>query len=120
MAAMPGAAICHIEIPSIDLAAMKTFYETVFGWTVSENVPGPGYWFFESGGVGGGFDSGTKPGDGVVLYLQVSDIDDALALIQRHGGAVTRGKEPIGDADPGFDARFTDPSGNRLGLYSAG
>lgn len=116
---MPGAAIVHIEIPATDLDAMKAFYEAVFGWTVSENVPGPGYWFFESGAVGGALAASETAGTGFMMHIQVTDIDSALALIAQNGGAVVRGKQPIGDAHPGFDAQFTDPSKNLLGLYSA-
>lgn len=98
---------------------MKSFYEGVFGWRVHPNTPGPGYWFFESGAVGGGFDASAPPGGGLMLYLEVEDIDATLALIAEYGGVLVRGKEPIGEADPGSDARFTDPSGNHMGLYSS-
>ena len=112
---------CHIVIPAPDLAKAKAFYEAVFGWEVSAGVPGPAYWFFKSGNVGGAFSSDLKPAGGEVvpLFLKVEDMDAALWRIREHGGRVTRGKGALGEADPGFDARFQDPNGCELGLYSA-
>jgi len=109
---------CHIVIPAPDLEKAKAFYQRVFGWRVQANVPGPRYWFFESGNVGGAFNGNTKPAVGsVVLVLRVEDMDAAITKIQENGGKVTQEPSAIGEADPGRDAYFLDPNGNEMGVY---
>ena len=109
---------CHIVIPSPDLEKAKHIYERVFGWKVQVNVPGPGYWFFESGNVGGAFDAARKPVAGTVaLFLRVDNIDEAVLRIRENGGTITQEPGAIGDADPGRDAHFLDPNGNEMAVY---
>lgn len=117
---MPSTPFCHIVIAAPDLGKAKAFYETVFGWEVTSDNPAPTYWFFKSGNVGGAFSSDMKPnGDPIVpLFLKVDDMAAALRKVQEHGGRIVKGKGPIGEADPGQDAHFLDPNGNRIGLYS--
>ena len=113
-----GSPFCHIVIPAPDLERAKRFYEGAFGWTVQANVPGPGYWFFQSGNVGGAFNgSATVEAGGVVLLLRVDDISSAVTRIRDHGGRITQEPSAIGDADPGRDAYFVDPNGNEMGIY---
>jgi predicted enzyme related to lactoylglutathione lyase len=115
----PAAPFGHIVIPAPDLEKARRFYEGVFGWTVRRNEPGPGYWFFESGNVGGALDRDGQPAAGSVrLILRVTDMAETLERIAAHGGTVTRGREAIGEADRGYDAYFLDPNGNALGIYS--
>lgn len=112
-------AFCHIVIPARDLAKAKSFYEAIFGWQVQMNVPGPGYWFFESGNVGGAFSSNKKPAEETtVLMISVDDMRATLDLISQQGGIVTQDRSRIGDAAEGYDAYFRDPNGNEMGLYS--
>jgi predicted enzyme related to lactoylglutathione lyase len=109
---------CHIAIPAPDLEKAKLFYEQVFGWKVQANTPGPKYWFFESGNVGGAFNGNTKPAAGaVVLVLRVQNMEDAIAKIRERGGTITQEPSLIGEASPGRDAYFRDPNGNEMGVY---
>ena len=111
---------CHIVIPAPDLAAAKRFYEAVFGWEIQENVPGPKYWFFKSGNVGGAFDGNrTGAARAFMAVVAVEDMDAALARIVENGGKITQARSAIGDASPGFDAYFLDPNGNEMGVYSS-
>ena len=81
----PAAPFGHIVIPAPDLEKARRFYEGVFGWTVRRNEPGPGYWFFESGNVGGALDRDGQPAAGSVrLILRVTDMAETLEL---HRGA---------------------------------
>jgi predicted enzyme related to lactoylglutathione lyase len=110
---------CHIVIPAPDLSKAKLFYEVVFGWRVREGVPGPNYWFFESGNVGGAFDKSRRPAiRSVLLHIRVDDMEAALKSVEDRGGKVTRGRSRTGEASPGFDAHILDPNGNEIGLYS--
>lgn len=120
MNANPAAsAFCHIVIPAPDLAKARAFYSRVFDWQVQPNIPGPTYWFYRSGNVGGAFDGRATPARGaVVLVLHVDDMARSLALIEAHGGTITRGRGAIGEAANGYDAYFLDPNGNEMGIYS--
>ncbi|MCA8940792.1 MAG: VOC family protein [Planctomycetes bacterium] len=112
------APVCHIVIPSKGLKATAAFYEGVFGWRVDWAIPAYPFWHTEN--VSGAFSTQAEPALGVLLYLKVDDIDAALKAIEAAGGRTLRPKEQIGeDKDLGFDARFADPSGNELGLWSA-
>ena len=109
---------CHIVIPAPDLEKASSFYQRAFGWKVQRNVPGPRYWFFESGNVGGAFDGNARPvARSVVLVLRVDDMNAAIARIRDNGGTVTQEPSAIGEADPGRDAYFVDPNGNEMGIY---
>ena len=119
MSTLPASPFCHIVIPAPDLRKAKSFFERVFGWLVTENRPGPGYWFFTSGNVGGAFDSSARPAPGaVVLVLQVDDMQAALERVKSEGGTVTQQRSAIGEASSGYDAYFLCPNGNALGVYS--
>ncbi len=119
MASPLASPFCHIAIPAQDLHKAQAFYRDVFGWQTTENVPGPRYWFFQSGNVSGAFD-GSLSGSatGVVLVLGVTEITETLRLVTEHGGSVIRGRSAIGEASDGFDAYFLDPNGNKVGVYS--
>jgi uncharacterized protein len=118
MSEMPASPFCHIVIPAPDLERARNFYQKVFGWTVQVNVPGPGYWFFESGNVGGGFSATATPRpDSVVLVLRVQDLGATIASIRENGGTITQEPSNIGEADPGQDAYFLDPNANAMGIY---
>ncbi len=113
----PGS-ICHIEIPTTNIAESAAFYTAVFGWTVQESVPFPDYWFFSAENTGGGFTTETKPSeDGTVLVVAVEDIPAKLDQIEDAGGARLTEKTEIG-ADMGFYAYFRDPCGSKVGLWS--
>jgi predicted enzyme related to lactoylglutathione lyase len=111
--------IVHIEIAAGDPGEAAAFYRKVFGWD-TEHDEGFDYWQFSAeGGPGGGFVGIGEPyeaGD-VVIYLASEDIEAALTAVQENGGAVIVPKTAIGEM--GWYALFTDPSGNKLGLYAA-
>ena len=110
--------ITHIEIPAKSRAELGMFYAEMFGWEITP-MEDMGYGLFQSGNIAGGFpsvDENFKPGD-VVLYIDSDDIDADLKAIEAKGGKILQGKTEI----PGFGwyGMFTDPTGNRLGLYTS-
>jgi len=114
-----GSPFCHIVIPAPDLGKAKAFYEDVFGWRVHANNPGPAYWFFDSGNVSGAFNGNGRAGAGsIILVMKVDDMEKVLDRIQEHGGTITRGRQRIGNAAPGYDAYFLDPNRNEMGIHS--
>ncbi len=116
------ATICYLELPAPDIVAAGRFYSSVFGWTITpSDLSERAYWEFSTGEgqLTGGLDPSIPVNSGgVILYLKVSDIVETLQNIRANGGAVVRDKFDIGGGY-GFSAIFTDPNGNRLGLFSA-
>ena len=110
----------HVELSAQDLQAAADFYSKVFGWK-TEAFPEMNYITFDGGGgIGGGFNpinnEGAKPGE-VVVYIGTENIEASLAAIEAAGGKTMVPKTEI--PSMGWFALFTDPSGNKLGLYTA-
>jgi predicted enzyme related to lactoylglutathione lyase len=110
--------VCHVDIPSKDLAVSGEFYSAVFGWAISPMGEGYSLWKPQEGNAGGGF---SLPEDGqpaaVLPYIHVDDIEATLAQINSKGGSTAMGKTKISD-EHGFFAIFIDPAGNSMGLWS--
>lgn len=110
---------CKIEwltVPAPDHVSAKLFYENVFGFSVSEFSER--FWVFKSGTLSGGLDADLKPnGKGIGFSITVPVIDLALEDIQCEGGKIVRPGYSLGPGS-GFCAKFKDPNGNVLELYS--
>ncbi|SFN54781.1 VOC family protein [Mycetocola miduiensis] len=111
--------VIHFEIPIDDPPRAGTFYQNVFGWTVSKQGP-VDYWTMTTGappgpGAEGALALRSEAPDGVLVYIRVDEIDDALAKIEAAGGERISEKTPV----PGFGwtATFRDSEGNLLGLF---
>jgi predicted enzyme related to lactoylglutathione lyase len=109
--------IVHWEIPSTDLAKSQAFYEALFGWEFEGFSPD--YLMFEvDDGVGGALQQvDTMQGPGIEVYIDVEDIEAALARVRELGGTVADPKTEIGGG-MGYWAAFLDPCGCRLCLWS--
>jgi uncharacterized protein len=108
--------VSYIRIPAPDPAAAAEFYTAVFGWKAR-----PGSTSFEdgTGHVIGHFmpDLPVAGEAGVVPYIYVQDIDDALLRVRDSGGDVTREPYPEGNL---WVAMTADPAGNAIGVWQAG
>jgi predicted enzyme related to lactoylglutathione lyase len=122
---VPDHPIVHIEIPATNTSAAGKFYNEVFGWKIEADQM-YGYVQFQSeGGPGGGFVEVGKENpvniqykpDSLLVYLGSDDIDATLATIEAHGGKTVLPKTEIPHV--GWWAVFTDPSGNRLALFTS-
>ncbi|MCW4043512.1 MAG: VOC family protein [Candidatus Bathyarchaeota archaeon] len=109
--------ICYVEIPTTNSHKSREFYKRVFEWKmdVSEND----YVMFTTpDNEGGGFNTSNKPSqDGVILYIEVEDIEKKLKDIEEAGGKRVKDKTKISD-EFGFYALFTDPCENIIGLWA--
>ncbi len=107
-----SAPIVYFEIAGSDSAQLKTFYSSVFGWSIDSNSTISAD---STGGIRGGIrqDPPEK-----VLYLGVADIVETLKQIEAAGGKTVLPRTVV----PGVVtfALFTDPAGNRLGLAESG
>jgi uncharacterized protein len=117
-------AINWFEIPVIDFARAKKFYETLYGAEIMEMpYPSGQYGMLPAdmqNGVGGGivqgegFEPSTK---GTLVYLNGGDdLSTALSKVEDAGGKILMPKTSIGGN--GFMAHFLDTEGNRVALHS--
>ena len=105
----------------------EKFYNDVTGHELSSQEDKmPGYvmsWFpmdMEATGSAGTLMQGegyTPTMDGVLVYLTVASIDDALAKVEENGGKVVLPKKDIGEH--GSIAWFSDTEGNKVALHEA-
>lgn len=107
----------YIELPGTDLAAMKKFYGTVFGWTFKDW--GDAYVEILDGGVDGGFALASEErqpsNQGALVILFSDDLVKSEESVKENGGTISL--EPI-DFPGGRRFHFLDPSGNELGVWT--
>jgi len=113
-----------VEIRTKDIAETANFYESLFGWEITEKDTADGFdvWIFDTGGEprvqnlrrGGIWLRPDGEPLGLVVYVEVDDIETILKKVTRLGGKVVTPKTPQGS---NFRAYFSDPSGNLLGLW---
>jgi predicted enzyme related to lactoylglutathione lyase len=112
---MTGARINFVELPSRDLAADKTFYEAVFGWTLTPF--GPSYACTLSGDVDIGLQAdAAEAARAPLAVIAVDDLEAALDQVRKAGGEITH---PIFAFPGGRRFHFRDPSGNELAALKA-
>ena len=116
-----GLPVVHFEISATAPAELRDFYATAFGWQMDADgedyiqvrtegeCPGTGH-----PGIDGGIARDSE--DFVTVYVQVPDVADALAAVERLGGTVVLPETEAGRVVIGM---FCDPSGNRIGLVRA-
>ena len=112
--------VVHFEIVGKDHEALQAYYGNLFEWeirNVSEEMP---YGIIEVGeggpGIGGGVGATGTGTPHATFYVQVEDIEAALAKAVELGGETVVPVTTI----PGMVtfALFNDPEGNRVGLVS--
>ena len=110
---------CTIEwltIPAPKFRETISFYENVFGFLCAEY--NDVFWTFKAGNISGGFDKGLAVnGNGIGFSITVEDMRKTLETIEDHGGKCLREPYSLG-SNAGYCARFSDPNGNVLELYS--
>ncbi len=117
---MSNHSIVHVEISSKDLEGTIKFYGELFGWQI-QAMPEMNYALFQtSDEMGGGFspvDNQTYKAGDVIVYVSTDDVEASLAKAESLGGKKLMGKTEV----PGFGwfGMFLDPTGNRIGLWTA-
>jgi uncharacterized protein len=111
--------ICYIELPSRDVKESADFYHHVFGWHVRTRGDGAAAFDDTVNEVSGTWRTDRKPFTelGILIHIMVYDIEATMKLIVENGGKIT---QPVEMDAPEITARFSDPTGNILGLYQQG
>jgi uncharacterized protein len=120
-----GNPVVHFEVIAKDADRAQSYYSDLFGWEIDANNPvGYGLVAREGNtnpdgiGIGGGIGAGPEgyPGH-VTFYVEVPDVEEALAKAESLGGTRMMGPEkPMEGVEIGL---FRDPEGNVVGLSKA-
>jgi predicted enzyme related to lactoylglutathione lyase len=112
-----AAPVVFFEIGSPDSASLAGFYGDVLGWRFAELGAARAVVAGHEGGPAGLLNTlGHPPETYVMVYVQVDDLEAALARVAQGGGARLVGPQPLPDG-----RRFAwvrDPAGNTIGLIS--
>jgi uncharacterized protein len=116
-----GAPVAFFEIISPDAQRAQKFYAGLFGWTADADPAMGGYALVDTGAGEGAITGGIGAADdddapGVRIYMRVDDLEAYLARAEELGG---KRLVPPTDLPGGYGqiAVFTDPDGNRVGLW---
>lgn len=100
----------YVELPVADIAAAKAFYESAFGWALTDF--GPTYAATLSGDTDIGLQADAAEATKAPLaVIDVPDLEAALEAVTAAGGTIVR---PIFAFPGGRRFQFTDPAGNEL------
>lgn len=109
--------INYVEFPARDLAATKSFFESVFGWVFVDY--GPEYTAFSGQGLDGGFFKSelvASPSQGSALIVFYSrNLEQTLAKIETAGGVIAKAIFPF---PGGRRFHFVEPGGNEFAVWS--
>ena len=112
-----SAPIVHFEIGSKDSAGLSKFYAAVLGWKFLPAGPSQVIDNDGAGGPSGMLNAlGHPPDTYVIVYAEVTDIEEALARAQDAGGSKIVGPAPLPDG-----RRFAwvrDTAGNVFGMLT--
>lgn len=103
----------YVELPGIDAAQSRKFYEQAFGWSMTEFAPT--YVATTTGDTDIGIDADPTDRPAAPLpVVQVKDLESALAAVRAAGGVIVK---PIYDFPGGRRFHFRDPGGNELAAW---
>jgi predicted enzyme related to lactoylglutathione lyase len=120
-----GQPVVHFEIVGSDTAKLHSYYSQLFGWEIEADnpmgyglVPREGNVNADGVGIGGGIARGPEGyGGHVTFYVEVPDVEAALAQAESLGGTRMMGPEKVMEGvEIGL---FTDPEGHTIGLIKS-
>jgi predicted enzyme related to lactoylglutathione lyase len=120
-----GQPVVHFEVIGKDGKKLQEYYTQLFGWEIDANNPmsygmvaRDGNTNSEGAGIGGGVGGGPEGYEGhVTFYVEVPDVEEALAKAESLGGTRIMGPEDImGQVVLG---QFKDPEGHMVGVVQA-
>jgi predicted enzyme related to lactoylglutathione lyase len=120
-----GQPVVHFEIIGKDPNRLQGYYSELFGWEIDSNNPmnygvvqRDGNLNSDGVGIGGGIGAGPEGyGGHVTFYVEVPDVEAALAKAEKLGGSRMMGpEEPMEGVEIGL---FTDPEGHVVGVVKS-
>jgi predicted enzyme related to lactoylglutathione lyase len=113
--------VVHFEIISTNAPRLQRFYQETFGWKIDADNS-LHYGLLDMGNAGRGIDGGigaARPGiqNHVTFYIEVPELEAALAQVTTGGGTIINARMQVPDG-PAL-AHFLDPDGNVIGLMEA-
>jgi hypothetical protein len=117
-----GQPVVHFEVIGKDAEKLQSYYSELFGWEIDADNPmkygmvqRDGNVNSEGVGIGGGVGGGPEGYSGhVTFYVEVPDVEAALAKAESLGGTRVMGPEKIMDqVEIGL---FNDPEGHVIGV----
>ena len=117
-----GQPVVHFEVIGKDGDKLQSYYSELFGWKIDSDNPMKYGIVQRDGntnaggvGIGGGVGSGPEGYAGhVTFYVEVPDVEAALAKAESLGGSRIMGPEKI--MDQVELGQFADPEGHVVGL----
>ncbi len=119
-----GQPVVHFEIVGRDGERLRSYYSELFGWQIDANNP-VGYGIVaregnvnpDGVGIGGGVGGGPEGYDGhVTFYVEVPDVEAALAKAESLGGTRMMGPDEVMEGL--VIGLFTDPEGHVVGVVT--
>ena len=120
-----GQPVVHFEIIGKDAEALRRYYSDLFEWEIDTNNPmnygiigREGNTNADRVGIGGGIGAGPEGYAGhVTFYVEVPDVEAALAKAESLGGSRMMGPETVMEGvEIGL---FNDPEGHVVGVVRA-
>ena len=100
----------YVELPVRDIGAAKSFYESVFGWSLTEF--GPTYAATLTGDTDIGLQADASEATKAPLpVIEVDDLEAAFEAVSRAGAEIVK---PIFAFPGGRRFQFRDPGGNEI------
>jgi predicted enzyme related to lactoylglutathione lyase len=112
--------VVHFEVVGKDGAKLHSYYSDLFGWEIDASNPMnyglvQRYVNSEGAGIAGGVGQGPDGYEGhVTFYVEVPDVEEALAKAESLGGTRIMGPETIMDSIT--LGQFADPEGHVIGV----
>jgi uncharacterized protein len=121
-----GQPVVHFEVIGKDGGNLQSYYSELFDWQIDASNPmSYGIVMREQNlnpdgvGIGGGVGGGPEGYEGhVTFYVEVPDVEAALAKAESLGGTRLMGPEEIMEGT--VLGQFTDPEGHLVGVVSGG
>src|SRR5947208_3194147 len=117
-----GQPVVHFEIIGKDAQKLRSYYSDLFGWEIDADNPmnygivqRDGNTNADGAGIGGGIGTGPEGYSGhVTFYIEVPDVEAALAKAESLGGSRMMGPDKVTEeVEIGL---FNDPEGHVVGV----
>jgi hypothetical protein len=120
-----GQPVVHFEVIGKDAEKLQSYYSDLFGWEIDRDnplgygvVPRDGNTNPDGIGIGGGVGAAPEGYSGhVTFYVEVPDVEAALAKVESLGGSRMMGPDKVMEGvEIGL---FNDPEGHLVGLVKS-